>query len=105
MQVPSVVKDNPVLIGIGLAVLIAGVWFATRGAKGMGQDIGGGVVNGAVGLVSGAAGAVKANALDPNTNPLYDFGTWLGGKVFDVTHPQPDPIKVAIANAKAAVRK
>jgi len=88
MNASAFIKNNPVLVG---AVVLGGValaWLALRGAKGMGQDIGGGVVNGAVGLVSGAAGAVKSNALDPNTNPLYDAGTSLGGWLFDVTHPK-----------------
>lgn len=88
MSIPAIIKNNPMIVG---GIVIAGIalaWLALRGAKGMGQDIGGGVVNGAVGLVSGVSSAVKANALDPNTNPLYDTGASLGGWIFDVTHPK-----------------
>ncbi len=86
MNVPSIVKNNPMLIGGVVVAGIALAWLAVRGAKGMGTDIGGGAVNLAVGVVSGAGSAVKDNALDPSVNPFYGVGTSLGGFLFDVTH-------------------
>jgi hypothetical protein len=80
------VKNNPVLVGgvlIGVGIL---AWLTLRGAKGMGQDIGGGAVDIAVGVVSGAGNAVVDNALDPAVNPFYDFGTSIGGWVYETTH-------------------
>ena len=83
----ELIKNNPmivagVLVGAGLLA-----WLALRGAKGMGQDIGSGAINLGVGVLSGAGHAVVDNALDPSVNPLYDFGTWIGGKAYDITHP------------------
>lgn len=80
------VKNNPVLVGgvlIGVGLL---AWLTLRGAKGMGQDIGGGAVDMAVGVVSGAGNAVWDNALDPAVNPFYEIGSSIGGWVYETTH-------------------
>lgn len=82
----NLIKGNPMVAGGVAIAAIAGLWLATRGAAGMGRDIGGGAVNLAVGVVSGAGGAVVENALDPEVNPFYDVGTSLGGWIFNVTH-------------------
>lgn len=89
MKTDSIVKfaiGNPMIAGgivLGVGVL---AWLTLRGAKGMGQDIGGGAVNLVVGVASGAGKAVVTNALDPAVNPFYDVGTSLGGWVYDMTH-------------------
>jgi hypothetical protein len=88
MSIPSIIKNNPVLVGGIVVAGIALAWLALRGAKGMGQDIGGGAVDLAVGIVSGASNSVVDNALDPSVNPLYGTGTSLGGWIFDMTHPK-----------------
>jgi hypothetical protein len=85
----NLIKNNPVIVGGALIGLGALAWLTLRGAKGMGADIGGGAINLGVGVVSGAARAVKDNALDPSVNPFYDVGTGLGGWLFDITHPKP----------------
>ncbi|MFA7399112.1 MAG: hypothetical protein WCZ98_01395 [Sideroxydans sp.] len=88
MSISGIVKNNPMLVA---GVVVAGValaWLALRGAKGMGKDIGGGAVDLAVGIVSGAGNAVTTNALDPAVNPFYDAGSSLGGLIFDITHPK-----------------
>lgn len=87
MKIPDIIKANPVLIAGAVAVGIAALWLLTRGAKQTGKDIGAGAVNLVAGTVAGAKDAVVTNALDPSVNPFYDAGTWLGGKVFDITHP------------------
>ena len=87
MKIPSLIQNNPVLVG---GVLIGGVamsWLALRGAKGMGKDLGKGAVDLVVGVAGGAGNAVVDNALDPALNPFYDVGTSLGGWLFDITHP------------------
>lgn len=77
---------NPVIAGGVLLGVAALAWLTLRGAKGMGQDIGGGAVNLVVGVASGAGKAVVSNALDPAVNPFYDVGTSLGGWVYNITH-------------------
>lgn len=86
MSIAKMATNNPVLVGgvlIGAGLL---AWLALRGAKGMGKDIGGGAVNLAVGVVSGAGNAIVDNALDPSVNPFYDVGTSIGGWVYNITH-------------------
>ena len=80
------IEDNPVLVGGLLAVGIAAIWIATRGAKQAGKDIGGGAVNLAWGAGTGAVDAVVKNANDQASNPLYGFGSWVGGTIYNVTH-------------------
>lgn len=86
MKIPSVITNNPVLIGGVLIVGIAALWIATRGTKQTGRDIGGGAVNLVFGTVSGAGNAVSDNLGDPDTNPLYNLGSSIGTTIFDLTH-------------------
>jgi hypothetical protein len=84
--VANMIKTNPMLAAGATVALVAVVWLTLRGAKGMGADIGGGAVNLAVGVVSGAGNAVVDNALDPSVNPFYEVGTGLGGWIYEITH-------------------
>lgn len=86
VKIPSIISNNPVIAAGVIAVAVAWLWIATRGAKKAGQDIGSGVVNLAFGTVSGAAGAVNENLLDPAVNPYYDLGSSLGETLFNWTH-------------------
>lgn len=86
MKALNLIKNNPVIAGGVVVAVVAGLWLVTRGAKGMGQDIGGGAVNLIFGTATGAKNAVTDNLLDPNVNPFYDAGTSLGGWLFDMTH-------------------
>jgi hypothetical protein len=96
---------NPLVVVGGLLAL----YVVIRGASNVGKDLGNlvgslgaGAVNGgasAAGDVAGAAinapmtalssakKAVVANMSSPSTNPLYDFGSWVGGTTYDVLHP------------------
>lgn len=82
----KIIEDNPVLAGGVLLAAIGALWLATRGATQTGKDLGGGAVNLVFGGVSGATSALVTNANDPNANPLYDFGSWIGGKVYSASH-------------------
>lgn len=86
MKIPSMIANNPVLIGGVLIVGIAALWLATRGAKQTGKDIGGGAIDLVFGTVSGAGNAVVDNLNDPDTNPLYNVGSIIGTTIFDWTH-------------------
>ena len=86
MAIPALIKNNPVLIGGVLIVVVAGLWIATRGAKQTGKDIGGGAVDLVFGTVSGAGNAVVDNLTNPDTNPLYNIGSSIGTTIFDWTH-------------------
>jgi len=86
MKIPSIVANNPVLVGGVIIVAVAAVWLSLRGAKGMGKDIGGGAVDLVFGTVSGAGGKVVDNLSAQDTNPLYGFGSWVGTSIFDLTH-------------------
>lgn len=83
MKIPSILSNNPVLVGGVLIVGVAALWLSLRGAKGMGKDIGGGAVDMVFGTVAGVTGAVGENLNDPSVNPLHGVGTWVGGTVYD----------------------
>jgi len=87
MKIPSIIQNNPVLVGGVLIVGVGLAWLAIRGAGGMGKDLGKGAVDFVAGAVGGAGNAVVDNALYPEVNPFYDVGTSLGGWIFDITHP------------------
>lgn len=76
-------KNPYVLIGVA-AVIVAGVIFflKTTSGKAVGAEVAGVVT----GFVGGVGTAVADVANDPSINPLADFGTWLGGSIYDVTH-------------------
>lgn len=100
-------ESNPLIVGAVLLGAVAVAWIAARGAKGMGQDIGGAVVDALGGVVSGAGSAVVDAANDPGVNPLQPFGAWLGGTLFDLTHPGqpaylPSPLPVATGAQNSA---
>lgn len=86
MNIPSIVKNNPVVAIAAVGAVIAVLWLVTRGAKKTGEDIGGGIVNLAFGTASGAGNAVVDNFNDPSVNPLHGLGTTIGGKIYDWTH-------------------
>ncbi|TAJ76099.1 MAG: hypothetical protein EPO42_13245 [Gallionellaceae bacterium] len=92
MNILSVAKNNPMIAGAVVVAAISALWLATRGAKQAGRDIGGGAVNLAVGVATGAKDATVAAALDPAANPLYDTGTALGGWMYDLTHSKPNMV-------------
>lgn len=96
IKIPALIRNNPVLVGGALVVVVLAVWIGTRGAKNTGRDIGGGAVDfvfgtaeGVLGSVNGAIGIpttqeVIAAANNPDINPLHGFGEWLGGSVYKV---------------------
>lgn len=86
MKIPSVISNNPVLIGGVLVVAVAGLWIVTRGATQTGRDIGGGAVDLVFGAVSGAGNSVVDNLNDSSVNPLYNIGSSIGTTIFDLTH-------------------
>lgn len=86
MKIPSIVSNNPVLVGGVIVAGIAVLWIATRGAKQTGKDIGGGAVNLVFGTASGVGGALYDNLNAPDTNPLYDFGSSVGTTIYDWLH-------------------
>lgn len=86
MKIPSIISNNPVLVGGALIAGIAILWITTRGAKQTGKDIGGGAVNLVFGTASGVGGALYDNLNAPDTNPLYSFGSSVGETIFNWTH-------------------
>lgn len=86
MKIPAIIEDNPVVAGGVLLVAVAALWLATRGATQTGKDIGGGVVNLTFGAVEGAGGAVVNHMGNPDENPLYSTGSWIGTHLYDWTH-------------------
>lgn len=50
-----------------------------------------GAVKAVMGVATGAGSAVADAANNPDINPLQPFGAWLGGKLFDLTHPGASP--------------
>lgn len=86
MKIPSIVSNNPVLVGGVLIVGVAALWIATRGAKQTGKDIGGGAVDLIFGTAAGAGGALYHNLAAPDTNPLFSFGESVGETIFNWTH-------------------
>jgi hypothetical protein len=70
---------------------------APKVAGGLVTDSAGELGKAVVGIPGAIATGVTNALLDPNTNPLYDFGTWLGGQVYDVTHPAPSTLQGAPA--------
>lgn len=88
---------------IGGAVVVAGLalwWIARKdNAASIGVSLGGAAVDLAAGTALGVVKGINdalgvpttsqviAAANDPNVNPLQPFGAWLGGKVYDWTHP------------------
>lgn len=86
MQIPSIIKNNPVLIGGVLIVAVAGLWLATRGAEQTGKDLGKGAVDLVFGTVEGVGGTLYDKANDAATNPLFAFGESVGETIFNWTH-------------------
>lgn len=78
---------KPELIIGAVAVAVIGIIFflkTTTGAA-VGKNLGDGVVN----FIGAIGGGIADVATDASINPLEPFGTWLGGTIYDVTHPQP----------------
>lgn len=113
-------ESNPLIVGAVLLGAVAVAWIAARGAKGMGQDIGAGVVNAAAGVVSGAADAAVGvvagvndalgiprtsdvvNWANSDSNPLQPLGSWLGRTAYDWTHPLP--VATGAQNSASSLR-
>lgn len=108
MKVLQLMLKNPAVAAGAVVAVIAAVWIAGRGFKGIGQDIGSAAGDVAVGAMNGAvdmtgqvlssvitaapeiAGQTASNVADWSNsaeNPLQPFGAWLGGKLYDITHP------------------
>lgn len=130
----GLITKNPLIMAGVVVGGIAAVWIATKGFKDVGASIGGGAVDLASGLLSGAttgigglfglpltdttrgnAAVAKGNWLDaslylpaqqfipaavgaasnavvnaannPSINPLQPVGAWLGGAIYNLTHP------------------
>jgi hypothetical protein len=86
MKIPSIISNNPVLVGGALIGAVALAWLSLRGAKGMGKDIGSGAVDLVFGTAQGVGGALYSNLADPETNPLHSFGSSIGETIFNWTH-------------------
>lgn len=116
MKAKDFAMANPLVV-IGAVVAL---WVVIRGPTQIGKDLGNLVGNLAGGAVSGTASAagnvagavisapmlivtaaadtVNKTASNPDTNPLYGLGSWVGGSVYDLFHPTAGvsffPVKV-----------
>jgi hypothetical protein len=85
-------SGGPIGVAIAVAGVIAALYFLGSAAKKAVTDAAAAVGNvnkgtpyegaGIVGTLGHATDAVTGNALS-------DFGSWLGGKAYDLTHPAP----------------
>jgi len=91
MKIPSIISNNPVLVGGVLLLAVAGLWIATRGAEQTGKDLGKGAVDLVFGTAEGVASTLYHKADSPATNPLYDFGSSIGETLFNWTHEEYKP--------------
>lgn len=89
---------NPVQFAIAAAVVVGVVYFATRAVAKQAAAAVGGVVSGNNAITSGTvyqgAGIVATPAAIANSASgglLESLGSWLGGKVYDLTHDEYDP--------------
>lgn len=86
-------KGYAILIGAGVvAVVVLTLFFkkqATEAVKGVGGLVSGdnALTRGTVYEGAGVAGTLGAATNAATGGLLETFGSWLGGKVYDVTHP------------------
>jgi hypothetical protein len=86
-------KSYAVLIGVGAVALVGLAWLARKQIAAA-ASAAGGLVTGNNALTEGTAyegagvvGTLGAAANSASGGALGDFGSWLGGAVYDITHP------------------
>lgn len=97
MKVDQLLK-NPVQLAVALAIVAGAVYLIGRRAVSDVASAAGGLVSGDNALTQGTPyrGAGIPGTLGAATNTatgglLGTFGSWLGGKLYEVTHPAYDP--------------
>jgi hypothetical protein len=85
-------SGGPIGVAIAVAGVLAALWFFGSAAKKAVADAAAAVGNVNEGTPYEGSGIIGTlgHATDAATgNALSDFGSWLGGKAYDLTHPSP----------------
>jgi hypothetical protein len=95
-------QDAYLLIGVGLVGIVA-LWYIKNNAASIGAgavtavgDMAGGMASATVQLIASPVVALS------NTAPFQAVGNWIGGTVYDITHPSSALNPAVIAPGSAS---